>query len=74
MRTKAQRRKNTRRIIRQRERFFKEWGFTNARELHQRNRLSKIDFNLGTKKDYPDSTKPTISEQRKIDKMNDLDE
>lgn len=74
MKDRAQRRKDTRRVIRQRARLFKRWGLEDAKEMRQRNRLSKIDFDLASKKDYPDSTKPAISDQRKIDKINDLDE
>lgn len=70
MKDRAQRRKHTRRIIRQRMKLFELWGLEDSLEMHQRNRLSKIDFDLDKRHTKPN----TISTQRKIDKMNDLDE
>jgi hypothetical protein len=70
MKSRAQRRKNTRRVIRQRMRLFEQFGWDDAKELRQKNRLSKYDFNSDQHHDYPEA----ISTRRKLEKMNDLDE
>lgn len=69
MKNRAQRRKATRRIIHKRERLLKNIGLDTSINRVQRNRLSKVDFDFKDPRDY-ERSKPSISEQKKLESLN----